>query len=90
MNSMPNWKATEPVVVLIVRADKRPAQAYKQIARVDYRQLARADEQYVRVSRYTATPEATEPDRMLIARGDERLAQAYEQIARTDEQLARH
>lgn len=85
MNSMPNWKATEPYVVLIVRADQ-PAQPYKQIARAVYRQFARADEQYVRISRYSPTPEATEPDNALIARGDERLAQA--QIAQTDEQLA--
>lgn len=88
MNSSSNQKAAE--AILIVRADERTAHAYQQIAGTDDRQIAHADEQPARVTRYTPNLKATEPDDdILIARLGERLAHAYEQIARTDEQLAR-
>ena len=88
MNSSSNQKAAE--AILIVRADERTAHAYQQIAGTDDRQIAHADEQPARVTRYTPNLKATEPDDdILIARLGEWLAHAYEQIARTGEQLAR-
>lgn len=86
MNSTPNPTATEPDDVVVVHADERQAHAYQQIARADYQQIAHAEEQVPRVTKYTPTPKAARPNDVLIARADEEAA--YEQIAGADEQLA--